>query len=154
MRSGGRAHEMQELRSLMALTPDAVRDIVNGTRTADEREQAVAVLQKLQARAARFELEPEPGYQPGYLELLDEPGLRAGVKAIADAHFSPAPDDSYGDALRNTRLLARWITAPMGDVGQARREPCWTTSRRSNPGPSRTCARSGGPGHPRRRDIA
>jgi perosamine synthetase len=135
MRRGGRAHEMQELRSLMALTPDAVRDIVNGTRTVAEREHAVAVLQKLQTRAARFELEPEPGYQPGYLELLDEPGLRAGVKAIADEHFSPAPEDSYGDALRNTRLLARWITAPMGDAVQARRDTALDYIEALKPGP-------------------
>ena len=97
-RTGGRAHEMQELRSLMALSPGGVARLIDGTRSAADRDRALAALTVLQQRAARYPLEPEPGYQPGYLELL-EPGLRDRVRAIFDEHFTPEPADVvYGRA--------------------------------------------------------
>ncbi len=137
MQRAGRAHEMQELRSLMGISADTVLGVADGTRTAAERERAVAILATLQERAARISLEPEPGYQPGYLELLD-PSLRRRVKAILDEHFTAAPAGSYATALANTRQLADWITAPMRGAAPpvpADAEPAYVEALKPGPEP-------------------
>jgi perosamine synthetase len=137
MPRSGRAQEMQELRSLMALSTDTVARLSDERRTSAERERAVAILATLQERASRFALEPEPGYQPGYLELLD-PSLRGRVKAILDEHFTAEPERSYATALGNTRLLADWITAPMRDVASpaaSDAEPAYVKALKPGPEP-------------------
>src|SRR5205807_682995 len=113
--SAGAAHEMQELRCLAATEPEQVAALLVGARTPADRQRAVGIYARLRAQAMSYEIEPEPGYSAGYLELLPD-DLRAGVRAIIDAHFTPAPPHSYERMLSNTRLLAGWITAPLRRV--------------------------------------
>jgi perosamine synthetase len=113
----GRAHEMQELRCLAAVTPERVGALMNGAATAAERARALRSLHTLRERALRYEIEPEPGYRAGYLELLPA-SVRDGVRSILDEQFVEAPPDSYGAMLRNTQLLARWIAAPLAQLNR------------------------------------
>ena len=108
----GRAREMQELRCL-ALTPaSAVTALLDDAQPAAEREQAVEIYERLRDRALEHEIEPEPGYRAGYLTLVDG-SLSDGLRQIFDEHFEPEPEDTYADALRNTRVLSDWIAAPL-----------------------------------------
>ncbi len=108
----GRAHEMQELRCLVATPPEQIAQLIDGTRSRSERDRALEIYRQLRDQALGFEIEPEPGYRAGYLELLDG-SLRDGVRAILDEHFAPAAPESYTPMLANTRLLSDWIAAPL-----------------------------------------
>ncbi|MFL5828681.1 MAG: DegT/DnrJ/EryC1/StrS family aminotransferase [Solirubrobacteraceae bacterium] len=114
--AAGRAHEMQEIRCLVSTPRQQVARMLDDTHTADKREQALAVFETLCQRASAYELEPEPGYKAGYLELLEEP-LRSRVRTILDEHLTPAPPESYAGNLANTKLLSKWITAPLRTAG-------------------------------------
>ena len=105
-------HQMQELRCLADTSPEQVAALIDGTCPESDRKLAVQVYTRLRALARSFEIEPEPGYRAGYLELLDG-DLREGVRSILDQHFLPAPPDSYKTTLANTRLLADWFSAPL-----------------------------------------
>jgi len=86
--------------------------LIDGSAEVSRRERALEVYARLHEVALGYEIEPEPGYRAGYLELLDE-SLREGVRSILDQHFVPAPRESYARTLANTRLLADWISAPL-----------------------------------------
>jgi perosamine synthetase len=107
----GAAHEMQELRCLVGSgREDVARHLEGGS--AEQRERALEIYERLRGEALRHSPEPEPGYRDGYLELVDEE-LREPVRAIIAEHFEPAPEESYAQMLANTRLLSRWITDPL-----------------------------------------
>ena len=108
----GQAQEMQELRCLTATSTEQVAGLVNDEHPVAERERALEIYGHLREQAQAREVEPEPGYRAGYLELLDG-SLRDGLRTILDEHFTPAPPDSYARKLANTRLLSDWITAPL-----------------------------------------
>jgi hypothetical protein len=107
-----RAHQMQELRCLVGASPQQVATLIDGTCSEPDREHAVQAYARLRELALGFEIEPEPGYRAGYLELL-EGGTREGVRTILDQHFVPAPPETYEATLANTRLLSDWISAPL-----------------------------------------
>jgi perosamine synthetase len=108
----GRAHEQQELRCLADTPVQQVAELMNGEHPDAERRLALDIYERLRGSALGLEIEREPGYPTGYLELVDET-LRDGVQAIFDEHFAPAPPDSYSRMLRNTRALSGWIAAPL-----------------------------------------
>ena len=107
----GRALEMQALRCLVGTPTDQIAKLIDGNRDEPERRRALEVYSRLRDSARGYEIEPEPGYRAGYLELLDDT-LRAGVRSILDQHFAPAPPDTYASQLANTLMLADWIAAP------------------------------------------
>lgn len=107
-----RAMRMQELRALSVITPEQVGTVIDGRVSAERRARALEIFATLRERAAQRELEPEPGYAGGYLELI-HPRVRCGVRAIIEEHFDPAPPDTYAKQLANTRVLSRWLTAPL-----------------------------------------
>jgi perosamine synthetase len=114
----GRGLEMQALRCLAATPTEAVAELIDGNRTESERRRALEIYARLRDAALDLELEPEPGYRAGYLELLDH-SLREGLRGILDQHFQPEPPKRYADQLTNTRLLSEWITAPLARTGEA-----------------------------------
>jgi len=116
------AHEMQELRCLAATPPERVAALANGDHPPGERDRALAIYRRVREDALSHELEREPGYRAGYLDLLPDE-LRAGVAAILDQHFSPAPAHEYAQALANTRLLTGWISAPLRQPAGPRASP-------------------------------
>ena len=107
-----RAMRMQELRALRAITPAQVGEIIDARPNASRRAHALENFATLRDRATRQHVEPEPGYASGYLDLI-HPRVRAGVRAIVEEHFEPAPAESYEQLLANTRVLSRWLTAPL-----------------------------------------
>lgn len=108
----GRAHEQQELRCLAGTPVQQVAELMNGDHPTAERRLALDIYERLHRGALSLDIEREPGYRAGYLELVDET-LREGVRAIFDEHFAPAPPDSYVRMLRNTRMLSDWTAAPL-----------------------------------------
>src|ERR1019366_2839121 len=96
--------EMQALRCLAATSDEQVAKLIGGKRSGEERRRGLESYRRLRAQAKAHEIEPEPGYRAGYLELLDET-LRDGVRTILDHHFEPAPQESYARMLTNTRIL-------------------------------------------------
>ncbi len=110
--SADRAHEMQEVRCLVETTPQRVAALLERGIAPERRQRALEVYERLHAEALKFEVEPEPGYRAGYLELVDE-RLREPLRRILEQHFEPAPPETYAGMLRNTRLLADWICAPV-----------------------------------------
>jgi len=135
--TAGAAHEMQELRCLAATTPQQVSALLDGAHTPAERERAMNVYSQLRERALAQEIDPEPGYRAGYLELLPDQ-LRDGVRSILDAHFTPAPPADYEQMLANTRTLSGWITAPLRTTRQAQspeHEPVWIAELIPDPEP-------------------
>jgi perosamine synthetase len=136
----GVAHEQQELRCLVSTSPAQVAELLDGAHPAVARERALEIYRRLRADALRHEIEPEPGYRDGYLELVDV-RVRERVRAILDDHFSPAPPESYAATLRNTRTLANWIAAPLR---QARRTAATNGHRARGPAPEPTLLRPRG----------
>ncbi len=55
---------------------------------------------------------PEPGYRAVFLDLIDE-RLRPGLKSILEEHFEPEPIGNYKHLVENTKLLGKWIAAPL-----------------------------------------
>ena len=96
--------------------------LANGDHPPGERDRALAIYRRVREDALSHELEREPGYRAGYLDLLPDE-LRAGVAAILDQHFSPAPAHEYAQALANTRLLTGWISAPLRQPAGPRASP-------------------------------
>jgi len=125
-RAAGRTMAMQELRCLQQLAPERVAVEIDGSRDTEERERAVRIFTSLRDRALSYEVEPEPGFREGYLELAD-PELRPGLRSILAAHFAPAPPDTYARMLANTRLLSDWIARPLRPCEPARSVPDRTT---------------------------
>jgi perosamine synthetase len=118
----GAAHEAQELRCLVKTRREDVAKLLDHSGPSRDRERALAIFDRLRAQAVIRDPGPEPGYRDGYLELVDAE-LREAVRAILAEHFEPAPVDSYAQILRNTRLLARWISDPIRRPSDARAEP-------------------------------
>jgi perosamine synthetase len=114
--TAGQAHAMQELRCLAATPAERVGALLDGAPP-PERGRALAVYERLRASALAQDVEPEPGYRAGYLDLLPA-RLREGVRAILDEHFEPAAPDSYERMLANTRTLSGWLAAPLRRAGQ------------------------------------
>jgi perosamine synthetase len=110
--AAGRAREMQELRCLAGTPTEQVANLIDASRPPPERRTALAIYTRLRDQALAYELDPEPGYRAGYLDLLDDT-LRDGVRAILDQHLAHAPRESYAGNLARTRLLAEWITTPL-----------------------------------------
>ncbi len=108
----GRALEMQELRCLATATRAELETLLDGHGSGAARDRALSIYDRLRERALTHDLEPEPGYWDGYLELLDE-RLREPVRALIAEQFSPAPVSSYERTLANTRTLSDWIIEPL-----------------------------------------
>jgi exopolysaccharide biosynthesis predicted pyruvyltransferase EpsI len=72
---------------------------------------ALAGYQQLRRRLAA-RVVPPPGYQAGFLRLVD--GLvRDRLAAIFASRLPPAPEPSYAAQLANSEALTRWIAAPL-----------------------------------------
>jgi perosamine synthetase len=124
-RAAGRGMAMQELRCLQQLAPDRIAAEIDGSRAPGERERAVRIFTALRDRALSYEVEPEPGFREGYLELVD-PELRPGLRSILAAHFAPAAPATYARTLANTRLLSDWIARPLRSREPTPSLPDWT----------------------------
>ena len=114
----GRGHEMQEVRCLAGTHRDDVARLFDGDPAQPERTRALAIYERLHEQALGYEIEPEPGYLAGYLELLDG-DLREGVRGILEQHFQAAPPESHRSMLDNTRQLSAWLADPLERSGVA-----------------------------------
>ena len=110
--AAGRDLEIQAIRALQVTAPERVGELIDSGADPATRERTVAVFATLRERAQSFEIEPEPGYAAGYLDLI-HPRVRARVQAILDEHFTAAAPDSYATRLDNARVLRRWLAAPL-----------------------------------------
>lgn len=108
----GRGLEMQALRCLAHTPAQQVAELIDGRGSESERRRALEIYSGLREQALTFELEPEPGYLTGYLELVPE-SLREGTRAILDEHFAGAPLKAHAENLGRIRMLSDWITAPL-----------------------------------------
>jgi perosamine synthetase len=132
----GREHEMQEIRCLARADRHQVAALLDGSGASSDRTRALAIYERLHQQALEYEIEPEPGYLAGYLELLDGE-TRRGVRDILDGYFTPASPESYRSMLLNTRQLSEWIADPLNCVGipSVREEPDAPTELIAGPEP-------------------
>ena len=114
----GRGHEMQEVRCLAGTARGDVARLFDGDPAQAERARALAIYERLHEQALGYEIEPEPGYVPGYLDVLDG-GLREGVRGILEQHFQAAGPESHRAMLDNTRQLSAWLADPLERSGVA-----------------------------------
>jgi glycosyltransferase involved in cell wall biosynthesis len=123
-----RTREAHVTRCLVAITTDQMSALIDN---ADPRAAgALASYQRLRDQALAAEVEPEPGFNADYLELVDE-SVRDGLRSILDEHFLPAPPQTYADQLRNAVALSDWIAAPLR-AGARPRARARTFSPRAN----------------------
>jgi perosamine synthetase len=112
--SVARIIDSQSVRCLQAVDSGQVAAFI------DEPEQptakdALLAYAALRDWALSIEVDPEPGYRAGFLEMVDEQ-VRERLAKIFDEHFQRAPEASYEEALKRSTTLAEWITWPLDDV--------------------------------------
>jgi perosamine synthetase len=105
----GHASDAQMLRCLERLPPERMAAFVDGSAT-----QVLAGYAEMRSGALGngAQLEAEPGYRAGFLDLID-PRLRPGLEAIFDEHFTREPEPLHAGLLERTLLLSGWIAAPL-----------------------------------------
>ncbi|HWF71747.1 MAG TPA: DegT/DnrJ/EryC1/StrS family aminotransferase [Solirubrobacteraceae bacterium] len=115
------AADMQMLRCLERLPPERMAPFMGAPATA-----SLDLYAQMRDRAlgdlSAAGPEPEPGYQAGFLELID-PVLRPRLGAIFDEHFTREPETLHAPHVERSLRLSDWITAPLRRPELDRRRP-------------------------------
>ena len=131
--------DSQVLRCLQKVTPElASTYIAERWRGSERANEALAGYERMRSRVLVTDVEPEPGYRSGYLELVDPP-LRAGLAAIFDEYFEREDEALHADRLQRSLALSDWVAAPLAHPALS-----WRAIRR----PAPTGATSSGAGAP------
>jgi perosamine synthetase len=117
--------DSQMVRCLQSLTPERVVGFIELDGPGSEAAAASLVAyERMRAAALTLEVDPEPGYRAGFLELVAEP-LRGPLAAIFDEHFTPEPIANHAGVVHRSMTLSDWISAPLlrTELGRRRRAP-------------------------------
>jgi perosamine synthetase len=107
--------DMQMVRCLEVATPARVQGLIERDGPlSQEGAAALAGYTQMRSAALAGGVEPEPGYRPGFLSLIDA-SLRSGVEAIFDDQFEREAEARHADAVARVWSLADWISAPLAD---------------------------------------
>jgi perosamine synthetase len=112
-----RSLDSQVLRCVQALASEQVAAFID-ERALPDFAEVLSAYGELRTRLLEVEVEDEPGYRSGFLELLDE-RVRPRLATLFDEHFSRAPAQSDEQALRRSTTLADWISWPLQNMARS-----------------------------------
>ena len=112
-RRAGRAIEMQALRCLAAITPEQMAALFDGATDRRRASAGAGDLRDLARSGARARASnPSRATAPDISNWSPKSCARACARSSSSTSC-PSRRSGYADELANTRLLTRWITAPL-----------------------------------------